>query len=65
MIVGDVTGKGVEAASVTALMRHGARVACRAEPSPAAILDRLDEALAQQPTRAMATAICLKLDVTR
>ncbi len=65
VIVGDVTGKGVEAASVTALMRHGARVACRAEPSPAAILDRLDEALAQQPTRAMATAICLKLDGQR
>lgn len=65
VIVGDVTGKGVGAASVTALMRHGARVACRAEPSPAAILDRLDEALAQQPTRAMATAICLKLDGQR
>ena len=62
VIVGDVTGKGVGAASVTALMRHGARVACRAEPSPATILDRLDEVLAQQPTRAMATAICLKLD---
>jgi PAS domain S-box-containing protein len=62
LIVGDVTGKGVAAASVTALMRHGARVAARTEPSPGAILDRLDEALAQQPTRAMATALCLKLD---
>ena len=62
VIVGDVTGKGPEAASLTALMRHGARVACRAEPSPATILDWLDEVLAQQPTRAMATAICLKLD---
>lgn len=60
-IVGDVTGKGVGAASVTALMRHGARVASRTEPEPAAILGRLDEALAGQPTRAMATAICMSI----
>ena len=65
VIVGDVTGKGVEAASVTALMRHGARVAAAAKPSPGAILDRLDEALAQQPNRAMATALCLKLDAAQ
>jgi PAS domain S-box-containing protein len=67
VVVGDVTGKGVAAASVTAMLRHGARAAARAEPSPAKILDRLDEVLAQQPTRAMATAISLKLvgaDVT-
>jgi PAS domain S-box-containing protein len=60
-IVGDVTGKGVGAASVTALMRHGARVASRTQPAPAAILTRLDEALAEQPTRAMATAICMSI----
>src|SRR6201999_3431948 len=34
VIMGDVTGKGVTAASVTALMRHGARVAGRTEPDP-------------------------------
>ena len=61
VILGDVVGKGVTAASVTALMRHGARVACRTEPSPAAILARLDEALAQQPGGSMATAICMCL----
>jgi serine phosphatase RsbU (regulator of sigma subunit) len=56
-ILGDVGGKGVKAASITALMRHGARVACRSEPHPAAILGRLDEALAQQP----GDALCLSL----
>jgi serine phosphatase RsbU (regulator of sigma subunit) len=62
VIVGDVTGKGVEAASVTALMRYGARVASRAEPQPAAILRRLDEALKQQRDEpALCTAICLSL----
>ncbi len=58
-ILGDIAGKGVTSASVTALMRHGARVASRTQPDPAAILARLDEALAQQPDHAMATAICL------
>jgi PAS domain S-box-containing protein len=62
VIVGDVTGKGVKAATVTALMRHGARFASNAEPEPAAILRRLDEALKQQPDEpALCTAICMAL----
>jgi serine phosphatase RsbU (regulator of sigma subunit) len=60
-LIGDVTGKGVTAASMTALMRHGARVASRAEPSPAAILRRLDEALKQQAKPSLCTALCLSL----
>ena len=61
VILGDVAGKGVTAASVTALLRHGARVACRTEPSPAAILARLDESLTQQQGDEMATALCMCL----
>ena len=61
VILGDVAGKGVTVASVTALLRHGARVASRAEPSPATILTRLDEALAEQPGRPLATAVCMCL----
>jgi serine phosphatase RsbU (regulator of sigma subunit) len=61
VIMGDVTGKGVAAASLTALLRHGARVAGRTEPDPVAILQRLDEALGEQPKRAMATAVCMRL----
>ena len=61
VVMGDVTGKGVAAASVTALMRHGARVAGRTEPDPVAILRRLDEALSEQPNRAMATAVCMRI----
>lgn len=60
-IFGDVGGKGVSAASITALMRHGARVASRSEPQPAAILGRLDEALAQEPGNTLCTALCLCL----
>lgn len=61
-IIGDVTGKGVTAAATTALMRHGARFASRAEPHPAAILARLDEALGQQPDPSMCTALCLAIE---
>ena len=60
-LLGDVTGKGVMAASMTALMRHGARVASRAEPDPAAILGRLDEALKLQAKPSLCTALCLSL----
>lgn len=60
-VVGDVTGKGVTAAALTALLRHGARFASRAEPRPAAILSRLDEALRQQPDASLCTALCLRL----
>jgi sigma-B regulation protein RsbU (phosphoserine phosphatase) len=60
-LIGDVTGKGIAAASMTALMRHGARVAVSAEPRPAAILGRLDEALRQQTEPSLCTALCLAI----
>jgi PAS domain S-box-containing protein len=60
-ILGDVLGKGVGAASVTLLARHGARVAAGSEPEPVSILQRLDEALGEQPGMAMATAVCMRL----
>jgi PAS domain S-box-containing protein len=60
-VFGDVTGRGVQAASLTALMRTGARIACRIQPQPAAILARLDEALAQEAGKALCTALCMCL----
>jgi PAS domain S-box-containing protein len=65
VIFGDVTGKGVQAASMTAMMRYGARVACRADASPSAILASLDEVLAAQSGDALCTAMCLCLDPDR
>jgi PAS domain S-box-containing protein len=61
VILGDVAGKGVTVASITALLRHGARVAASADPSPALILERLSEALLEQPGNPMATALCMCL----
>jgi PAS domain S-box-containing protein len=64
-IFGDVTGKGVQAASLTTMMRYGARVACRADPTPSGILGSLDEVLASQSGDALCTAVCLRLHADR
>lgn len=60
-LIGDVTGHSVTAATVTALMRHGARFAGRLEPQPAAILHRLDEELRRLSGTTLCTALCARL----
>jgi sigma-B regulation protein RsbU (phosphoserine phosphatase) len=65
VIFGDVAGKGIQAASTTAMMRYGARVACRADAAPSAILARLDEVLAARSGDALCTAMCLCLHQDR
>jgi PAS domain S-box-containing protein len=61
-IIGDVTGKGVRAATLTSLLRHGARFASRHDSRPAAILRQLDEALRSRSEDSLCTALCLRLD---
>lgn len=61
-IIGDIEGKGVEAATLTALMRYGASFAAHTTPEPAVILDRLDEALRHQVRDATCTALCARLE---
>ncbi|HEV7808808.1 MAG TPA: SpoIIE family protein phosphatase [Solirubrobacteraceae bacterium] len=61
VVIGDVTGKGVQAASLTSLMRHGARFVAQTDSRPAAILQRLDSALKQRSEMAPCTALCLRL----
>jgi sigma-B regulation protein RsbU (phosphoserine phosphatase) len=46
--VGDVCGKGAEAAAITALARHTIRTAARYERSPSEVLGRLHEALVER-----------------
>ncbi|HUO69961.1 MAG TPA: SpoIIE family protein phosphatase [Solirubrobacteraceae bacterium] len=60
-LIGDVAGKGIRAAAMTSLMRHGARFASRAEPQPSAILGRLNEFLRQRPGDALCTVLCAQL----
>jgi serine phosphatase RsbU (regulator of sigma subunit) len=64
-ILGDVEGKGVTAATLTALMRNGAHFAAGTEQEPAAILARLDEGLRRHGQEATCTAICALLERER
>jgi len=61
VLLGDVTGRGVEAASMTSLLRYGARFLSRIERSPSAILTRLDEELRELPSLSLSTALCVRL----
>ncbi len=65
VLIGDVTGKGVEAAAMTSLVRHGARFVGEYLPEPAEVLARLDRALRQQTSLSLCTALCLCLDGDR
>lgn len=65
MMIGDVTGKGVEAAAVTSLVRYTARTASDYDPRPAEILSRVDSALKRRPSRSICTALCMRLSSGR
>jgi sigma-B regulation protein RsbU (phosphoserine phosphatase) len=51
LLIGDVSGKGIAAATVTALVRHTARAAARTEHRPGQILRALNDALLRQRSR--------------
>lgn len=61
VLLGDVTGKGAEAAALTSLTRHGARFLSRYERSPSRILAGLNDALREQSELWLCTALCLRL----
>jgi sigma-B regulation protein RsbU (phosphoserine phosphatase) len=65
IIIGDVTGKGVQAAALTSLVRHTMRTASEFEVSPARLLAHVDRTLHRQPTRSVCTALCLRLEHDR
>lgn len=65
LVVGDVCGKGPEAAAVTALVRHSIRAFAFVRASPAQVLGAVNEvmlghALAQR----FATVVLVRLDIT-
>ncbi len=61
VLLGDVTGKGVEAAALTSLVRHGGRFLSRYERSPSRILAGLNDALREQAGLWLCTALCARL----
>jgi len=63
-IVGDVSGKGIDAARFTTLMRDGARAFLLEGDNPASVLERLNSlAWHSTPTERFATAFLGALDV--
>ena len=62
-LIGDVAGKGVNAAAMTSLMRSGARFTSRFEPRPVSILARLNEFLTDRGGISLCTVLCARLGV--
>jgi PAS domain S-box-containing protein len=65
VLLGDVTGRGVAAAAMTSLIRHGARFLAKHENAPSRILASLDEALREQPGVSLSSALCVRLGSDR
>jgi serine phosphatase RsbU (regulator of sigma subunit) len=63
--VGDVMGRGVAAAAAMAQMRAAVRAYLAVEPSPAAVLDRLDRMLQQYGPEQLVTLLCALADPGR
>jgi serine phosphatase RsbU (regulator of sigma subunit) len=57
-VVGDVTGKGVQAAALTALARHTLATAARFDPSPAAVVGLLNDVLVHRQEISLLTVAC-------
>ncbi len=62
IVLGDVTGKGVEAAALTSLVRHSARMAARFDHRPARVLSLINEVLREQTRLSLVTAVCALLE---
>ncbi len=62
MVIGDVTGKGIEAATLTALVRHTVRAASEFQASPAQLLAFVDATLKKRPSLSVCTALCMRLE---
>ncbi len=63
VLVGDVSGKGVEAASVTAMVRHMADALSQTEQRPGPLLSRLNDLLvARLPSSSLVTLVLAVID---
>lgn len=63
VLVGDVRGKGPEAAGLTGLSRHTVRAAALRDPDPTQVLAVLNDALIQHdPIESFCTAVCCELE---
>ena len=64
VVLGDVTGKGVKAAALTALVRHTAKTAARFDPRPAEVTRIVNDVLRDQSELSIVTVVCAHLRET-
>jgi PAS domain S-box-containing protein len=62
VVLGDVTGKGIEAAALTALVRHSAQMAARFDHRPAALLRLVNQVLREQSQLAPVSVVCALIE---
>ena len=62
VVLGDVSGKGITAATVTSLVRYTVRSLAVEHPDPADLLEHLDRALQRHPTDRYCTLVVARLD---
>jgi len=65
VFLGDVTGKGIEAAALTALVRHSVRTAARFNPEPRAVLQLVNDILLELPRLSPVTLVCALIEGSR
>jgi serine phosphatase RsbU (regulator of sigma subunit) len=63
VVIGDVCGKGVEAAALTGLARHTLKVSALRESSPSAILADLNEVLLREDGQRFCTVVLGRLEM--
>jgi serine phosphatase RsbU (regulator of sigma subunit) len=63
LLIGDVSGHGLEAATTMASLRFAALAYAAKEPRPGALLESLSAFIARTPSRHFATVMCALLNV--
>lgn len=64
VILGDVCGKGAEAATVTSLARYTARAAAMLDPRPSHVLGTLNAAILRQQPDRFCTAVYVRIETS-
>jgi PAS domain S-box-containing protein len=62
VFLGDVTGKGVEAAALTALVRHAAQTAARFDRRPSTLLGVVNALLCERPRLSPVSVVCALIE---
>jgi serine phosphatase RsbU (regulator of sigma subunit) len=63
LVIGDVSGHGLRAATTMAMLRHTALAYVAQDPRPASVLDKLSEFVSRNPHDYFATVLCALIDI--